>query len=275
MRRDASTWRLGPDLCVQIPFVSPLQSAMNVVFEGLKTTEPPVDAHSVLLDILSVPNGEMVLSANGAPVTRVRSTEYLPAMLEGSVGGLAVHARPECLVFHAGLVVLDGRSVLLLGGKGSGKSTLSLWLARHGAKYFADEQVFIRLSDHRLEAFPKAATIKQGAASLFPDGVKHPDVVRGPLRYILPSDPARPGEETALDLIVLPRFDADSDGSVTRLEPHEVALMFVQQCFGGLGRDPRAIHTIANLSEKPAHLIEFRDCAGAEQEIRKLLKAAS
>jgi hypothetical protein len=266
-----ATWRLGPHLFVQTPSPSPLASAMRTVFAALETDAAPPDARVVTLDLATPDGDHMSLLADGVPITRIRSPDHLPSMLEGSLGGLAVQSRADCLVFHAGCVLLGGQSVLLLGGKGSGKSTLSLWLARQGARYFADEHVFVRLSDRRVEAFPKAATIKRGAASLFEEGPVYPDAVRGPLRYILPPHVARPGEETSISLIILPRYDGEAENASTPLQAHETALMFVQQCFGGLGRSPEALRAVAELARHPASLLDYRDLAWAEQAIRRFL----
>ncbi|NIM71257.1 MAG: hypothetical protein GTN86_12135 [Xanthomonadales bacterium] len=61
--------------------------------------------------------------------------QWLPAIL-GSGGDL---------VLHAGAVVLpDGGALLLVGGSGYGKSTLTAALCRHGARLMCDDAVLLR-----------------------------------------------------------------------------------------------------------------------------------
>lgn len=270
MSNGSPCWQLGSSLVVEAPKDSPLAAALRTVFAALEVSTVAPQARRVRLDLVSDPEQGLLLTADGLAVTRVRAPEYLPSLLEGSVGALAVQSRPDCLVFHAGCVALDQRAFMLLGGKGSGKSTLALWLARSGADYFADEHVFVRIRDLRLLAFPKAATIKKGSAALFEGGWSCPDAVRGPLRYILPATAARPGAEADLRFIALPRYDAEAENALTPLQPHETALMLVQQCFGGLGRSPDAIRAVADLARRPAYLLEYRDAAWAELTLRKL-----
>jgi hypothetical protein len=48
---------------------------------------------------------------------------------------------------HGAAMILDGRTYVFLGGKGAGKSTLSLALGRAGAAVLADDQLVVRRSD--------------------------------------------------------------------------------------------------------------------------------
>nr|WP_246430749.1 hypothetical protein [Streptomyces rectiverticillatus] len=67
-------------------------------------------------------------------------------------------------ILHASAVVRDGQTVLTLGDKGAGKTTVGLLLARAGWQLLANDRVFIRREDDRLRVlpWPSAAAIGLG-----------------------------------------------------------------------------------------------------------------
>jgi len=70
--------------------------------------------------------------------------------------------RQEALFFHAASVGVDGRGVLLIGPKGSGKSTLSLGLASRGHQFLGDETAVYMPASRQLLPFRRPAGIKPG-----------------------------------------------------------------------------------------------------------------
>ncbi|MEV7003196.1 hypothetical protein AB0N62_36725 [Streptomyces sp. NPDC093982] len=81
-------------------------------------------------------------------------------------------------VLHASAAVKDGRTVLTLGGKGAGKTTTALLLARQGWGLLANDRVFARTEPDgtvRVLPWPSAAAIGLGlldATGLY-DQVRH------------------------------------------------------------------------------------------------------
>ncbi|MEU7166980.1 hypothetical protein AB0A70_20435 [Streptomyces morookaense] len=67
-------------------------------------------------------------------------------------------------ILHTSAVVRDGQTVLTLGDKGAGKTTVGLLLARTGWQLLANDRVFIRREDDRLRVlpWPSAAAIGLG-----------------------------------------------------------------------------------------------------------------
>ncbi|MEV4741601.1 hypothetical protein [Streptomyces sp. NPDC049555] len=67
-------------------------------------------------------------------------------------------------ILHASAVVRDGQTVLTLGDKGAGKTTVGLLLARAGWQLLANDRVFIRREDGHLRVlpWPSAAAIGLG-----------------------------------------------------------------------------------------------------------------
>ncbi|MCX4659063.1 hypothetical protein [Streptomyces uncialis] len=80
-------------------------------------------------------------------------------------------------ILHASAAIKDGRAVLTLGGKGAGKSTTALLLARAGWRLLANDRVFVRpTADGGVQVlpWPAAAAIGLGlldALGLY-DGVR-------------------------------------------------------------------------------------------------------
>ena len=72
---------------------------------------------------------------------------------------------------HAGCVCKGKKCVLLCGGSGHGKSTLTYALARAGFSYMSDDAVFIQNNHSGVEifAFPEKIKLDQKSRSYFPE----------------------------------------------------------------------------------------------------------
>ena len=70
--------------------------------------------------------------------------------------------RPDLLFFHAASVGIGGRGVLLVGPKGSGKTTLALALTARGHAFLGDETACYRPETGELVAFRRPVSIKPG-----------------------------------------------------------------------------------------------------------------
>lgn len=70
--------------------------------------------------------------------------------------------RKEALFFHAASVALQGGGVMLIGPKGSGKSTTSMGLAARGHLFLGDETAAYAPAVRSLLPFPRPAGIKPG-----------------------------------------------------------------------------------------------------------------
>ena len=94
------------------------------------------------------------------------------------------------LPLHAACVSIDGRGLLIAGASGTGKSTLSLALAKNGADFLSDDWTYISYDDGKLCAHGMSAPIKllPDAAEYFPELRRHQLQVslNGELAYELP-----------------------------------------------------------------------------------------
>ncbi|WP_371654436.1 MULTISPECIES: hypothetical protein [unclassified Streptomyces] len=143
-------------------------------------------------------NSPMLYAADGPTATAIQPADNLAYRYEPGHLRIAGHdelplalaaarfarevLRSELLgdgwtILHASAVVKDGLTVMALGGKGSGKTTTALLLARSGWQLLANDRVFVRPSAGRgvdVLPWPAAAAVGLGlldALGLY-DGVR-------------------------------------------------------------------------------------------------------
>ncbi|OQW95765.1 MAG: hypothetical protein BWK77_06900 [Verrucomicrobia bacterium A1] len=269
-------WQLAPDLYFSAPDATLLSRTIDLVFSRMAVGAPPAAARCVSLDLQPAADSKLLFLVDSMPIVHAESERHLPPVIESSLDACAVRARTDCAVFHAGCVQAGGKTVLLLGEKSSGKSTLALWLATHGARYLGDELIFVHPADGRIEGFPKAVSLKEKSFTLFGEAETYVDPARGALRYIQPPDCTPPFSPSARpDAIIVPRFGPFDQLRVTDLAPHETALMLIQQSFGGLDRDPQTLDLIAALATTPAKLMEYPAAEAAGSDILRTCGVAT
>jgi hypothetical protein len=101
----------------------------------------------------------IAMKEEGAMADRGRSWQPLVANL-----GLnrLLRLQRDVLFFHAGSASIGGNGLLLVGPKGSGKTTLSITLAARGHGFLGDEVGAVHVGDGRLLPFRRAAAIREG-----------------------------------------------------------------------------------------------------------------
>lgn len=87
--------------------------------------------------------------------------------VQGHVFQLSIDDLPSAPVLHAACLRRNGRRLLLVGDKGTGKTTLTLRLLLHGYRMEGDENVFIRGA--RVVARPRGMRVKEGSIRLVPE----------------------------------------------------------------------------------------------------------
>jgi hypothetical protein len=112
------------------------------------------------LSIKDEPDRPLIaMKGHGAMADRCRAWQPLVANL-----GLnrLLRLQRDVLFFHAGTACVAGQGLMLIGPKGSGKTTLSLTLAARGHGFLGDEVAAVRVGDGRLLPFRRAAAIREG-----------------------------------------------------------------------------------------------------------------
>jgi hypothetical protein len=113
-------------------------------------------------------------------------------------------------LFHAGSVTIGERGLLIIGPKGSGKTTLSLALAARGHGFLGDEIAALRLATSELLPLRRSTSIRPGVraprvdaalraaaipAETFPDGTTR---VRAGIERLFPANVASAAHLSAI-----------------------------------------------------------------------------
>lgn len=155
----------------------------------------PLQNGSHILDIVGA--GHLIqVFHNKRSVICCDPVELAPALKAYITEQVVTLSSPN-VVFHAACLERDGRSVLISGRPGAGKTTLSLRLAEAGFEYGADDIVLVG-PDGKATGVPFAPSIKPGAwqiVSQFRPDINEAIVHRRPdgkrVRYVKPKRIAR------------------------------------------------------------------------------------
>ena len=136
-----------------------------------------------------------------------------------------VNSSPPNIVFHAACLVRGGKSMLVSGRPGAGKTTLALRLA-HGGYEFGGDDIVLIAPDGSATGVPFAPAVKPGAWEIvkqfrsdLADAIIHrrPDAKR--VRYLTPTHVARPGRYPVGWIVFITR--ASGPAKLKPLEPIE------------------------------------------------------
>lgn len=160
------------------------------------------------------------------------------------VGSLAVNRvlrlQRDVLFFHAAAAGIGGRGVLIVGPKGSGKTTLSLALAARGHGFFGDEMTGVRMPGQDVVPVRRAASVRPGpraravtralaarrfATDRFPDGTTRRRVGVGAL---FPAAAAQPA--TLAQIVFLRGFAPLPHVEPFAARSHDVCLLTPLAC---------------------------------------------
>ncbi len=250
-------WWLGPDLAV-FTQSDLLAHAACPVFSALAQPASSPAPHALVLSA-EIDAAGIALALDGHRLATCPDASALTFFLESLLTHLATQGNRSNLVLHAGLVQWRGQLIALPGERGAGKSTTTLWLARRGGIYLGDDLCFVDPATLTLRGLAKAATLKQGSFSLYPESETFTDPLRGPVRYFLPPQVRAPHEPgLPLARLVFPRYTPDAPTRTEPLPAPLAALALVQQTYGGGEWGERALRAAAQLAQRPAHVIHYR-----------------
>jgi hypothetical protein len=190
-------------------------------------------------------------------------------LADRSRGGLLFHA--AALVSHKDTrTVWQGRGLLLPGGIGAGKSTLSAWLASRGWDYLTDELVFVPHGSDRMQAFVRPLNLKSTSLPVLRDCVdfqgRADHVLSGPQSTLLAPQAFHStvaASEQPVSLIVFPRYRAGADFAWRPLAKAQGGLELMQCLINARNLPDYGLAEIARLARlAPAFRMDY---AGFEQ----------
>lgn len=207
--------RVGPLAFVVESTLPAVTNRLDHLFAGFPA--PPTSARKVVATVErragvlgehleTIVDGELLLSGGPLADHELKITRLLNER--------KLDAEPELLHLHGAAVARDGRSMLIAGRSGSGKSSLTAALVRSEWSYLTDEQVAISPQSRRADPYPRPITLRSGTWPSFPELELSPPPSRDPTTDLR-------AEVSPLDLgdvatgtfdiaaIVFPRYDAD------------------------------------------------------------------
>lgn len=218
------------------PFLSRIRTRIPAVIEGIallyadnrvSECEPFADFHIAMTQ----PRGlrrwyrpQVNFEYDGvAPFKPLPLVQALPMLEWGLNWCIGFHAH-QFLIIHAATLERDGLAAILPGPPGSGKSTLTAFLAYKGWRLLSDELTLVSLQDGRITPLVRPISLKNESidliAGILPGATISPpaeDTTKGTVALLkAPTESlARAGETAQPVWVIFPRFKADA---ATRLE---------------------------------------------------------
>ncbi len=226
----------------QLPPLSSVRDEPTSVYE-IDSPKPGLLKYTVWLD--------------GVDVFEAGTGREVLWYLEGSITQLLNRRLTEFTLFHAGAVVYRGRTVLLPGASGSGKSTAVATLAMSGGEFYSDEIAVID-SSGRLCPYPRLIGLKQGGAgairSFFPLEMASGSVFKealAPVTYVRPPNVPDLSERDRprVDSIVLPRRAPDEEARLERVSRATAISALAAQSLDLKVKHRRAMDTIVRIAK--------------------------
>lgn len=187
-------------------------------------------------------------------------------------------SHPTCPLLHCATVLIDGRRIAIVGGKGAGKTTLTLFLLAAGYAIEGDEHLVIE--PQRVITRPRTLRIKEGSfdvlANLPPTIRSEPRIELWDGGFVYGVSPGFFGRDWrvtpgSLDALVF--LDSNHGGrSVAKRMTAQAALarMMPQVIFGiaGVAMQAARIHGVAQ--RVPAYSLRLGNLANAESHLKHI-----
>jgi hypothetical protein len=184
--------------------------------------------YAARMTVAEEPGGRFAIRDEAGAVAAGLSRHAALAVLAETVTARLAGRLADAVALHAGTVAWNGRTVLIPGSSGAGKSLLTAWLAGRGFDYCGDELAVLAANGREAAGFPRALMLKpDGEAQL----ASLPRLAgsageRTEAGLILrPPEPAAPaGRRLPCGLILFVAYSAGAALSLTPVSPGRAAL---------------------------------------------------
>lgn len=188
------------------------------------------------------------------------------AFIQGRRGHLLLHA--------GGSTDARGRTIIVHGESGVGKTTLTTALVQSGLAYVTDETICLDPDTLAIEPFTKPLTVKPGSQELLAHLTPPDDEVsEGSGNWQVPPErlggPPLPTVELRPAVIVFPNVDPDrTDVEFTPVSPARTAFVLGEQSSAMWAIEPRPLAAIARLvASVPAFQVSYGNAFDAAPAI--------
>jgi hypothetical protein len=176
--------------------------------------------------------------------------------LECEVLDALVRSRSDLMWFHAGAAASQGRSILIVGLTGCGKSTLVLELCRRGWLFLTDDMAPIERESRQVHPLLRTPVQRVNPGINLPAGrIQELNRIPGDWAAIAVSPQSVP-----LGLLLFPVFDAEADLCFEMLSPAAAAMQLAQCCLSFIHDPGATLHFLSNMTTRiPAYRVRYSD----------------
>jgi hypothetical protein len=226
--------------------------------------------------------GELALYRDATLLYEGTHEAEVAELLLGDSGyHLAVASRGG-LLFHAGALACGDRGLLLPGGIGAGKTTLTAWLATRGLDYLSDEMVFVPHGSERMQSLTRPLNLKSTSRPVlrqYLDIDSHAGQVlsRSHGDLISPTllTPHIRSAETAVALIVFPYYRPAGEFEWRPLSRAQAGLALMECLVNARNLPDHGFHKIARLARTaPAYRMSYARFEEIGERIETTLKSS-
>jgi hypothetical protein len=185
------------------------------------------------------------------------------------------------LLFHAAGLAWQGKGLVLPGGMGAGKTTLTAWLVAQGLGYLTDELVFVPHGAETMQTLTRPLNVnKPSWAALqtvlpFDLAAHIADIWSSPRSNLIPPDLFRSVQlsRPRLGLIVFPHYLPDSAFSLRPLTKAQAGLALMECLINARNLPDHGFSEIARLAQvAPAYKLIYADFDQIIKPIETLLE---
>lgn len=228
---------------------------IDFLYEDIDSVAVEVPAVTLRLNRV---DGEMILLEGNRHLYRGNDETALATTLIRETIRSLINQNADGLALHAAALSRNGKGILLPGRSGSGKTSLSTWLASRGFNYLTDEFVFIGNNANTMQAFTRPPNVKvrgmEKALQHFFDMDKHGDqTLTGKHVAMIPTrllNPDNKRECPRVDLILFPEYKNNSNFRLQELSKAQAGLALMESLVNarnlsghGLGEATRVART--------------------------------
>lgn len=207
--------------------------------------------------------------------------EHSYAMLEWGMNYVVAANEFTYVIVHAGILALNDKAIMFPAPPGSGKSTLTLWLAFHGWRLLSDEMALVKPNSLQVVPFVRPICLKNKSIDLAKAWFPHAtfsDITRnthkGDVCHVSP--PAESWQhnqrEAQLTALVFPKYQAGSALEIYQLNQAQAFAELANNAFnmsvlGKLGFDT-AFELVSRL---PAFTVQYSDMTELTEFLSELV----